>query len=175
MSKRLVFDIEKCVGCRACELACSFKHEGVFNPKRSRIRITSIYPAGLDIPISCHHCEDMKCADACPQDAIVRDTETGAVVIDTETCIGCKACLTGCPIRALFWNPENRTVIKCDLCGGDPTCVKYCAHGALDVVDDQEDVVVKQDILQEFLKGNREDIYRYFDKLEILKQPEQER
>ncbi|MDD2218121.1 MAG: 4Fe-4S dicluster domain-containing protein [Parabacteroides sp.] len=163
---KLVYDVEKCVGCRVCELVCSFKHEGTFNTKRSRIRVTSIYPAGVDLPISCHHCESMMCAASCPQEAITKDVKTGAVVVDDERCIGCMACLSGCPIRAIYWDPTKRKVIKCDLCAGDPTCAKYCAHGALKVFYGEEDMPVLQDILREFLKGDRGNINSYLDELD---------
>jgi len=62
------------------------------------------------------------------------DELTGAVVIDEQKCIGCKACVTACPFGAILLTPEG-TLIKCDLCKGDPKCVKYCYFGAIKFVE----------------------------------------
>lgn len=53
------------------------------------------------------------------------DQRTGAIVIDEEKCIRCLACLEACPFEAIQVSPSGE-MLKCDLCGGDPVCVKYC-------------------------------------------------
>ncbi len=53
------------------------------------------------------------------------DAKTGAVIIDEDACTGCLDCADACPFDAIFVGPDNE-VLKCDLCGGDPICVKYC-------------------------------------------------
>jgi Fe-S-cluster-containing hydrogenase component 2 len=83
----------------------------------------------IRMPIICHHCRKPKCAENCPTDAIeVRD---GVVVIDEEKCISCRQCVISCPFGAVFTHEDIETPFKCDLCGGDPECVKACPKQAL--------------------------------------------
>ena len=81
---------------------------------------------GYSHPIICRHCKNPPCLSACPVvGAMVEDEKTGVVVIDELKCIGCLNCVEACPFGAIFVGP-NREILKCDLCGGDPECVKYC-------------------------------------------------
>jgi Fe-S-cluster-containing hydrogenase component 2 len=132
MLKTLFIDLEKCAGCRTCETICSFYHEKEFNPAKSRIRILKWEEAGIDVPMVCQQCESPVCETVCPVKATSRNQETGAMLIDTDVCIGCKMCLMACPFGAPSINPDTKKVIKCDLCDGDPQCVKYCPTGAVD-------------------------------------------
>lgn len=86
---------------------------------------------GVMIPVYCKHCVRPPCAENCPVDAIYRDENTGMVMIDYGACIGCNICIQYCPFGALTLDPETEQVIKCDLCGGDPQCVKYCIDEAV--------------------------------------------
>ncbi|RLF11374.1 MAG: 4Fe-4S dicluster domain-containing protein [Thermoprotei archaeon] len=127
----LSVNFRACTGCGTCELACSFKHFGVHNPRKSAIRVmlpTSETP--YNIPIVCRHCGKPKCAGECPVNAIYK-ADNGLILVDEEACIGCRACAEACPFGAIFFHPEIPTPIKCDLCGGDPECVKWCPTGAL--------------------------------------------
>jgi len=128
---RLIYDATLCTGCRACELACSFVSEGVFSPAKSRIRVVRMDSEGVDVPVGCFHCEDAPCALVCPVRAIARNRETDAILIDSDVCIGCKQCITICPFAAIHVDIEKRIVYKCDLCQGEPECVKWCFTGAL--------------------------------------------
>jgi carbon-monoxide dehydrogenase iron sulfur subunit len=134
MAKRIVLvedpPLKTCVGCRTCELACSFFHEKVFNPQKSRVQVIREELA-ISRPILCVQCSDPPCAAACPQGAIVRDEKTGAVIVIEEKCTGCGACVEVCPFGAIWLHPEKRIAIKCDLCGGAPACVKYCPQRVL--------------------------------------------
>jgi len=129
--KKLLFDPEKCTGCRACELACSFSCEGVFAPSKSRIRVARIDEEGIDIPMGCLHCDQAPCMLLCPTRAIYFDKEIGGVLINYDKCIGCRLCVTVCPFGAIGYDSEKRLVYKCDLCGGDPECVKWCFTQAI--------------------------------------------
>ena len=64
---------------------------------------------------------------ACPVDAISVDAETGAKVVSDAACVGCKVCTIACPFGTVNYNADTGKVIKCDLCGGDPVCVKACS------------------------------------------------
>lgn len=119
-------------------MACSLVNEGVFNLEKARIGVMSISEVGMHVPIFCQQCTKPLCADVCPVGAISRNEETGAMVLDSNLCIGCKMCVTVCPLSGCLINPDTRAVIKCDLCGGDPQCVKYCQFGALEFLDADE-------------------------------------
>jgi Fe-S-cluster-containing hydrogenase component 2 len=71
----------------------------------------------------------------CPKKAISRDEELGRVVIDYDQCIGCKMCVMACPFGAMSVDLEEEQVIKCDLCSGEPTCVRFCDAKALKYVE----------------------------------------
>jgi carbon-monoxide dehydrogenase iron sulfur subunit len=82
-------------------------------------------------PVFCRMCRNAQCVDVCPTGALVQDEESGQVILYTELCNGCGECLEACPFDAIWMDDERGVVIKCDLCGGDPVCVKYCAPEAL--------------------------------------------
>ena len=131
----LVLDPAVCDGCRACEVACSLKHERECNPMSSRIRVIREPTKGINTPLTCVHCEKPICKDVCPVKAIDIDYDTGLVRSpDKIRCIGCKLCLYICPISAPIFSSENGIVIKCDLCDGDPACVKFCSRKAIQYI-----------------------------------------
>lgn len=121
--------LKTCVGCRTCELACSYYHEKKFNPSKSRIRITH-EEAAVSRPIVCAQCTEAPCVRACPEEAIRRD-EMGVVLVDEEKCTGCGECVKACPFGAIWLHPDTGKAIKCDLCHGTPQCVEYCPQGVL--------------------------------------------
>jgi len=130
MSKQLAIIPERCSGCKLCEVVCSISHFNVTNPKKSAIRVMVIYPHPVvRMPIVCSQCRNPKCAEGCPVDAIVR--RNGMVEIDKDLCISCLKCLKSCPFGALFIHDDVEQPIKCDLCGGDPECVKVCPKDAI--------------------------------------------
>lgn len=137
--RKLVFCPERCTGCRACELACSFFNDGVFSPSRSRIRVVRIDEEGVDVPVGCMQCANAPCMLVCPSPlAMYRDKKTGAVVINVDACIGCRSCMLICPFGAINFDSEKGFCYKCDLCGGDPECVKWCFTKAIDYVEEEE-------------------------------------
>lgn len=144
MEKILFADYEKCTGCRLCEVACSFKHEDMFIPSKSRVQVMKWEEQGVDVPVICQHCEDAPCMLACPVNAISRDAKTGAVIVNADVCIGCRMCMGICPFGAITFDVDKAKVIKCDLCGGQPECVKFCSPKALDFISPADAAVRKK-------------------------------
>lgn len=126
------FDL--CTGCGMCQLECSFHLLGAYNPNRSLLRIETRTENLYHFPIICNQCENAYCANVCPVKAIQRNKETGALIVDHEICVGCNLCSRYCPIEMAGVDPDLKKSVKCDLCNGDPACVKVCPTGALELV-----------------------------------------
>lgn len=127
MKEYLLVDRSVCTGCRYCEVICSSYHYGgEVNPKKSRIRVFSNTLEGMDNPIVCKQCGKAPCKEACPTQAIVVNAKMRIPQIIYSKCISCHACVEACPFRSMFIDPDTGFPLKCDLCGGDPKCVKFC-------------------------------------------------
>jgi Fe-S-cluster-containing hydrogenase component 2 len=126
-------DLAKCSGCRKCEIACSLFHEKRIWPEASRIRVFMLVP-GLDFPHFCAQCEDYPCVEACPVKALSISKETGAVLVDKDKCVGCGQCIDACPGRIPHMHPSENYILICDLCRGNPQCVKVCREGGWNVL-----------------------------------------
>lgn len=135
----MVMDTKKCVGCKACVLACMAENNlpeghardwvveevrGQFPDLRAEIRSER-----------CHHCEDAPCVSACPTGAS-HFSDGGSVQVDRDKCTGCKACIAACPYEARYVHPEGH-VDKCTFClhrvrkGDQPACVEVCPTHSL--------------------------------------------
>jgi len=143
MTKLLMVEYEKCVGCGTCEIACSIGHEGAINPAQSRIGIVKWGMPGEGIPVTCAHCEEAPCQAICPVNAISRKDSSG-VSIEYDRCIGCRMCLAVCPFGAISFDSIGKRVTKCDLCDGDPLCARFCVYGALQYADPREHGAMKR-------------------------------
>jgi Fe-S-cluster-containing hydrogenase component 2 len=129
MNKALVIEPDKCTSCRLCELACSERNADAYRPSRSRIQVSIRVDQALYFPRACFQCDEAPCIDACPSGALVRNPDGNVVVVIEELCNECQLCETACPygvIRCLDGKAR-----KCELCGGDPECVRFCAFDAL--------------------------------------------
>jgi carbon-monoxide dehydrogenase iron sulfur subunit len=146
MAKVLYIDHEKCTGCRLCELVCAVSHDGISNPTRSRIRVLKWEAEGIYIPMTCQQCQDAPCLNVCPVKAISRDEALGRVSVDYDTCIGCRSCVSVCPFGAMNFNTIDRRVIKCDVCDGDPQCVRFCDVKAVDFIEANDVGLIKSRI-----------------------------
>ncbi len=129
--KRILINAQVCSGCRACEVSCVAHHENVFGAAAARIRVSKIESQGIDRPHVCWQCQRALCMEACPVEALIRDEQTGAVLLLEGECIGCGECVAACPFVVALLPPENGLALICDLCDGDPSCVKRCATGAI--------------------------------------------
>jgi Fe-S-cluster-containing dehydrogenase component len=133
--KRLTLDIDQCTGCRCCALACSYIKTGSYNTDDNCIPVLQFEESGVDCPVFCQQCEEPRCVEACPTNAMHRSPQSGLIDIADEKCDGCGACLAACPYGAITAAPtgyrRNGQVMKCDLCGGKPECVEWCETGAI--------------------------------------------
>lgn len=120
-----------CIGCRTCELACSFTHAQNGKPGRSRIYPLDAGYKEMWVPVVCLQCEDPACVKSCLVDAIKMNSSTGAYEINREVCVRCMACVAACPFGCSLFDQQHNEVIKCDLCGGDPACAHFCPTKAL--------------------------------------------
>jgi len=136
------FTADNCIGCHACEAACSEKND---NPPHLAFRSVGYVEGGsfpdykrMNISMACNHCDDPVCLKGCPTRAYTKHTEYGAVLQDPETCFGCGYCTWVCPYNAPQLDPVKGQVSKCNMCvdrlevGLKPACVAACVGNALD-------------------------------------------
>ncbi len=126
----LMVNSRKCTGCRTCELICSFVHSKAFSYQNSAITVTRNEDWGSSKLTICLHCEDPECVKVCPSGALNKDNDTGFVSLDQEKCTLCMLCIDACPYHAIHDNDDK--IVKCDLCGGEPMCARYCPSEAIE-------------------------------------------
>jgi len=120
-------DLNKCTGCKKCEVACSFFHTGKVSNRLARIKVLNLYELGIDGPVVCIQCEEKYCLK-CPEDALSLGS-LGQIVVSPTVCTLCVLCEKACPIGAI--KIYDDIVYVCDLCGGKPKCVEACTEGAI--------------------------------------------
>ena len=136
------FTADNCIGCHACEAACSEKND--LPPHLSFRSVGYVeggtYPdyARINISMACNHCDDPVCLKGCPTRAYTKHPEYGAVIQDPDICFGCGYCTWVCPYNAPQLDPVAGQVEKCNMCvdrlevGLKPACVSACVGNALD-------------------------------------------
>jgi len=129
MKNVILIDEANCLFCRTCEAVCSTAKEGEVSLAKSRIHVVPDHEKRTSKPSACRHCGRPPCAKACPVDAIVKNEKTKLVELNKDECIGCGECVEACPFGAIVMIEDFPE--WCDLCGGDPLCVKFCPHEAL--------------------------------------------
>ena len=131
----LVIDMDTCVGCHACAVACKqWNTSGTTGPLTdyrpygedpsgvwfNRIRHYEVgdYPNNktVNIPMSCMHCEHADCVNVCPTGASYKRPEDGIVLVDQDKCMGCNYCAWACPYGARELDREDGVMKKCTLC-----------------------------------------------------------
>ena len=143
-NKSILVDIEKCLACKSCEIACAVAHskskvlqEATQELPKPQSRVTVQAAEEFAVPLQCRHCEDAPCIAVCPTAAIHRQETDGPVLIEQEKCIGCKYCLVVCPFGVIELSRDGKAIVKCDLCferakaGQEPACVEACPTKAL--------------------------------------------
>ncbi|MDH4207673.1 MAG: 4Fe-4S dicluster domain-containing protein [Anaerolineae bacterium] len=126
---------ELCTGCRACQVACVARHEGLFGVYTARLRVVKDEPLGLDRPQVCRLCGRAPCLASCRKGALSRHDTTSAVILKVELCNSCSDCLKACPFGMVGLHPQSNLPLICDLCGGEPVCVLRCPTGAISYKD----------------------------------------
>jgi anaerobic carbon-monoxide dehydrogenase iron sulfur subunit len=151
MARVIAVDVDKCIGCRSCQVACALAHSGaeslfeaVQQQPLAQARVSVVSVGGIAVPVQCRHCDDAPCVDKCPKDAMQKPEPDGPVTVDVELCIGCGVCIKVCPLGnfgTITMAPDGDSVVKCDLCidrlnqGLEPACVEACPTGALVLMD----------------------------------------
>ena len=170
----LVIDLDTCVGCQACATACKEWNTGGYSaplsdqdpygadPHGAWLNRVHGFEAGegeksqtVNFPRSCLHCETPDCVTVCPTGASYKREEDGIVLVNPDTCIGCKLCSWACPYGAREYDYAHGVMKKCTLCVDRiynetldeidriPACVRACPTGARhfgDLGDPQSDV-----------------------------------
>src|SRR5256714_8912372 len=153
-----VVDIDLCIGCKACEVACKewndlpAEHTANFGSYQSHPHLTASTwdlmrfkevelddgdIAWLIRKDSCLHCDDPGCLAACPAPGAIVQYTNGIVNFDQTKCIGCQYCVAGCPFDIPRFDQKTKKVYKCTLCVDrvsaslEPACVKSCPTGAI--------------------------------------------
>ncbi len=168
MKALIVVDPKRCVGCHSCELACAVahsRHRQLYGavaedpPPQSRVYVERYQKTNL--PLQCRHCEDAPCVNICPTSAMQKGAWGEAVLIDKGRCIGCKWCLLVCPFGAITLGPEEKAMVKCDLCaeraaeGRPPACTEACLTGALQYTPVEEFTRTKRrEFVVDFLQSS---------------------
>jgi carbon-monoxide dehydrogenase iron sulfur subunit len=123
-----------CIGCRTCEVACSFAHAVAGHDGgqlgHSRIRVHAIAPQRF-VQVTCLQCANAACVKVCPTSALVRNPITSAIEVNEQRCIGCSLCRAACPFGHMHFDRPHNLAVKCDLCKGQPACAKFCPNRAL--------------------------------------------
>jgi benzoyl-CoA reductase subunit BamC len=144
--KTIKIDVDKCNGCRACEVICSAFHAAPKyssnNPARARIRVIREPLADIYVPVYA--------GDYAPAECAGREKYT----IDGKEYGECAFCKAACPSRDEFKEPDSDLPLKCDMCEGEegPLCVKWCLTDAL-ILEEREEEGEKMEEQEELEIG----------------------
>ena len=115
-----VLDLDRCTGCAACVVACNNENEVTVGLSWRRIHTFNQQRLAtapvFHFTLACNHCLEPACLHNCPANAYRKDPSTGAVLIDQESCIGCRYCAWVCPYEAPRYNSDVGIMEKCTFC-----------------------------------------------------------
>lgn len=140
MAKAILFDVTRCIGCKACEVACKDQNH---LPENDDTKLTArtwniVQQYGeLYVRRFCMHCQTPTCVSVCPVGAFVK-RDDGVVLYDENKCIGCRYCMAACPFQVpkYEWDSTLPRVQKCIMCasrlqkGEQPACTEICPTAA---------------------------------------------
>ncbi len=158
----LVTDLDTCVGCHACAISCKEWNTSGYSAPLTDTDPYGVEPSGVwfnrvhsfettnelgesitvNFPKSCLHCDDAPCVTVCPTGASYKREKDGIVLVNPDTCIGCKLCSWACPYGAREYDTDEGIMKKCTLCVDKiynpnlpahsrvPACVTACPTGA---------------------------------------------
>ncbi|ADL52296.1 4Fe-4S dicluster domain-containing protein [Clostridium cellulovorans] len=151
MKKVIDISLDKCLGCRTCQLECAIEHSNskdlfvaVQEIPLPEYRMSVEFVNGVNIPWQCRHCDDAPCENICPTGAIGRKDYEGPILIENSKCVGCKLCVQVCPFGILKKSKSDIVIIKCDFCidrlqeEKEPACVGGCPTKALKLITLEE-------------------------------------
>lgn len=175
MSKAILTDVTKCIGCLECVSACKKRNHLETDVPRKWHKIDGLaaenWTSVLQTPEKeyvrkqCRHCLEPACAAVCPVGALHK-TELGAVVYDSDKCLGCRYCMMACPygIPRYDWDQPVPYVRKCIMCydqikeGKQPACTEVCPEKA--TIFGERDELIK--VARQRIKENPG---KYIDKI----------
>ena len=138
MRYAMLLDLEMCVGCEVCTVACKLDNRTGRSIRWGRVaeEEKGVFPdvKKAYVPLLCMQCEDPQCVAVCPTGAAYR-RDDGLVLVEQSKCMGCKFCMIACPYSERYMNAAG-VVEKCDFCvdrlddGLGPACVETCPYGA---------------------------------------------
>lgn len=155
--KVIAVHLDRCTGCKTCELYCATERGSNAKSLLQAVQETPLPQARVrvegsnEVPVAiqCRQCLQAPCLDSCLTGALSRDAESGIVVIQESICIGCWTCTLFCPYGVIYPWPERKIALKCDRClyMEAPVCIDVCPTEALELVDINQ--------YEEFLRSRR--------------------
>jgi anaerobic carbon-monoxide dehydrogenase iron sulfur subunit len=155
--KRIYCQIDKCLACRSCELACAIVHSTSKDlvkaisetplPMRfiqveavDRNKSLNHQPIGGSIAMQCRQCEEPDCVKACISGGMYIDEKSGNIVINPDKCVACWSCVMVCQFGVIVRHEGLHKALKCDQCPDleTPACVKACPTKALQYTEQFE-------------------------------------
>jgi tetrathionate reductase subunit B len=181
--KAFVIDVGICNGCFGCQFACKDEHVGndwapIAKPQpdsgqfwmRLDEHICGSAPHVLMHYVAhpCNHCDEAPCLASCPIEGAIYKRDDGLVVIDTDTCTGCKECVDTCPYGSIYFNDDLNLAQKCTGCAhlidsddwDVPRCADSCPTGAIRFGEESElaDLIAGADVMKPEL-GTKPRVY----------------
>jgi tetrathionate reductase subunit B len=171
--KAFVIDVGRCNGCYGCQFVCKDEHVGndwapIAKPQPDAgqfwMRVDEYIRGTVPkvrmhyIPNPCMHCDNAACMAACKVEGALYKRDDGMVVIDTDLCTGCKACVDACPYGSIYFNEDLNLAQKCTGCAHlldddeweYPRCVDSCPTKAITFAEESElaDVIAQAEVLK---------------------------
>ena len=148
MSLGFYVNVQRCIGCKTCQVACKDRHNlQTAGPRTRRVETfeCGAYPdvAMFHVSVSCNHCEKPACVAGCPTGAMFK-SDDGTVQHVDDRCVVCRNCMIVCPYGAPQLDEAENMIVKCDACkalredGRNPVCVDACPMRAIEFGDMDE-------------------------------------